>query len=102
VLVAVGTFSDIVAYFVFVTVAFIAASVAGLYRLPEPPTGFRTPVRRLTPAVFVGLSVLLLALLVAGKPKQALLGTAVVSLGIPVYGFFRRRCQLGRDAFQGR
>ncbi|HEY7513365.1 MAG TPA: amino acid permease, partial [Vicinamibacteria bacterium] len=34
VLVLVGTFSEIVAYFVFVTVAFIAASVAGLYRLP--------------------------------------------------------------------
>ena len=54
-LVAVGTFADIVAYFVFVTVAFIAASVAGLYRLPESAAGFRTPLRRVTPAVFVSL-----------------------------------------------
>jgi basic amino acid/polyamine antiporter, APA family len=99
VLVAVGSFSDIVAYFVFVTVAFIAASVAGLYRLPDSATGFRTPLRRLTPAVFVGLSVLLLALLLAGRPTQAILGVAVVALGAPVYIGLRRRGVLGtRDA----
>ena len=94
-LVAVGTFGDIVAYFVFVTVAFIAASVAGLYRLPESNAGFRTPLRRVTPAVFVGLSVVLLALLLAGKPTQALLGVAVVALGAPVYAALRRRGVLG-------
>jgi len=94
-LVAVGTFADIVAYFVFVTVAFIAASVAGLYRLPEAAAGFRTPLRRVTPAVFVGLSVLLLALLLAGKPTQALLGVAVVALGAPVYAGLRRGGVLG-------
>ena len=94
-LVALGTFADIVAYFVFVTVAFIAASVAGLYRLPAATHGFRTPLRRLTPAVFVGLSVLLLALLLAGKPAQALLGVGVVSLGAPVYAWLRRGGILG-------
>jgi APA family basic amino acid/polyamine antiporter len=91
VLVTLGTFSDIVAYFVFVTVAFITASVAGLYRLPEPPAShFRTPGRRVTPAVFVGLSVFLLALLVLGRPVQALLGVIVVALGVPVYAGLRR------------
>jgi APA family basic amino acid/polyamine antiporter len=94
-LVALGTFNDIVAYFVFVTVAFIAASVAGLYRLPESNAGFRTPLRRVTPAVFVSLSVVLLALLLAGKPTQALLGVAVVALGAPVYAALRRRGVLG-------
>jgi len=94
-LVAVGTFADIVAYFVFVTVGFIAASVAGLYRLPEAGAGFRTPLRRVTPAVFVVLSVLLLALLLAGRPVQALLGVAVVSLGVPVYAGLRRGGILG-------
>ncbi len=94
-LVIVGTFSDIVAYFVFVTVAFIALSVAGLYRLPSAADGFRTPLRRLTPAVFVFLSLVLLALLLAGKPTQALLGTAVVAAGAPVYVLLRRRGILG-------
>jgi APA family basic amino acid/polyamine antiporter len=94
-LVAVGTFADIVAYFIFVTVAFIALSVAGLYRLPAAGAGFRTPLRRVTPAVFVGLSVVLLALLMAGRPLQALLGVAVVSLGAPVYAGLRRGGMLG-------
>jgi APA family basic amino acid/polyamine antiporter len=91
VLVTLGTFSDIVAYFIFVTVAFIAASVAALYRVEEPPaTAFRTPGRRVTPAIFVGLCGLLLALLLLGKPRQALLGVLVVSLGAPVYAGLRR------------
>jgi APA family basic amino acid/polyamine antiporter len=90
-LVGVGTFADIVVYFVCVTVAFIAMSVAALYRLPEAGTeGFKTPLRRVTPAVFVGLCVLLLVLLLLGKPVQALLGIAVVALGLPVYEVLRR------------
>ena len=46
VMVLLGTFADIVAFFVFVTVAFIAASVATLYRLPAPADGsaFATPL----------------------------------------------------------
>jgi len=89
-LVTLGTFSDIVAYFVFVTVAFIAASVASLYRLPPPPPGvFRTPWRRVTPAVFVGLSVLLLGLLLLGRPRQAFVGMVVVAAGAPVYKTLR-------------
>jgi APA family basic amino acid/polyamine antiporter len=95
VLVTVGTFSEIVAYFVFVTVAFIAASVAALYRLPPAAAGFRTPLRAVTPAVFVALSLVLLALLAAGRPKQAFLGVAVVALGAPFYVVLRRRGILG-------
>jgi APA family basic amino acid/polyamine antiporter len=90
-LVMLGSFEDIVAYFVFVTGAFIAASVAALYRLPPAATGaFATPLRRFTPAVFVSLCLLLLALLLAGKPLQALLGLGVVASGVPVYAALRR------------
>jgi hypothetical protein len=97
-LVLVGTFADIVAYFVFVTVVFIAASVAGLYRLSEPAAGFRAPGRGLMPAVFVGLCLVLLALLLAGKPNQALAGLAVVLAGAPVYAGLRRGGVLGSRA----
>jgi len=90
-LVVLGTFADIVAYFVFATVAFVAASVAALYRLPPPPHGvFATPFRRVTPAFFVGLCLVLLLLLLAGKPVQALLGVVVVATGIPAYAAMRR------------
>jgi APA family basic amino acid/polyamine antiporter len=96
-LVTAGTFADIVAYFIFVTVAFIAASVAGLYRLPPANEGFSTPLRRVTPALFLGLCALLLALLLVGKPVQALLGVFVVALGAPVYAGLRRAGILGAE-----
>jgi APA family basic amino acid/polyamine antiporter len=98
VLVSLGTFSDIVAYFIFVTVAFIALSVGSLFRLGEPPAGlFRAPARRASATIFILLSALLLALLAAGKPLQALLGVLVVGLGAPVYVGLRRAGMLGRE-----
>jgi basic amino acid/polyamine antiporter, APA family len=86
--VAVATFDAIVAYFIFVTVAFVALTVAGIYRLPRP-TGetFRVPGHPLTPLGFLALLVTLMALLAAGRPFEAALGTFVVALGFPVYRF---------------
>ncbi|HEX9187251.1 MAG TPA: amino acid permease [Vicinamibacteria bacterium] len=84
-LVALGTFETIVAYFVFATVAFLALTVAGLYRLPPPEAAFRVPGWPLTPLVFLAMLALMLALLGAGSPRQAALGVAVVAAGIPVY-----------------
>jgi APA family basic amino acid/polyamine antiporter len=85
-LVAVGSFEDIVAYFVFITVVFVALTVAGLYRLPRPAKGaYRVPGYPVTPLGFLALLAVLLVLLAVGRPLQAALGTAVVALGIPVY-----------------
>ena len=85
-LVALGSFDTIVAYFVFVTVAFLALTVAGLYRLPRPgPGAYRVPGWPVTPLVFLGMLLVTLALLAASNPRQALLGTAVVAAGVPVY-----------------
>jgi APA family basic amino acid/polyamine antiporter len=98
-LVMVGSFSEIVAYFVFVTVAFIALSIAALYRLPPPAAGgFVTPLRRVTPAVFLVLCGVLLVLLLAGRPTQALLGAAVVAAGVPVHAALQRARVVGSEA----
>ncbi|HEY7922368.1 MAG TPA: APC family permease, partial [Vicinamibacteria bacterium] len=89
VLVLLGSFETIVAYFVFVTVAFLALTVAGLYRLPRPaPGAYRVPGWPVTPLVFLAMLVLMLALLGASNPRQALLGLLVVGAGVPVYRFF--------------
>jgi basic amino acid/polyamine antiporter, APA family len=92
-LVALGTFDAIVAYFVFVTVVFLGLAVAGLFRLRRrtPPADYAAPLYPLTPALFLASIVLVLALLAAGRPREAALGVGIVALGLPVYYLLRRR-----------
>lgn len=88
VLVLAGTFNDIISYFIFVVIVFVGLTVVALFRLRrragENP-GFLTPGYPVTPIVFLVLIVLMLVLLGVNNPKQALLGVAVVSLGLPFY-----------------
>jgi APA family basic amino acid/polyamine antiporter len=88
-LVTVGTFGEIVAYFIFPTVVFIVLSVAALWVLPEQ--NLRVPFARLGGAVFVALAVVLLVVLLLGRPVPALSGVAVVALGAIVYRTLERR-----------
>jgi APA family basic amino acid/polyamine antiporter len=93
-LVALGTFNQIIAYFVFVTVLFVGLTVAGLFRLRRnapPPAGYRTWGYPVTPVFFLTLVVLLLALLAGHNPLQAALGVGIVALGAPVYVLLFRR-----------
>jgi basic amino acid/polyamine antiporter, APA family len=93
-LVAVGTFRQIIAYFIFVAVVFIGMTVASLFVLrrrlgDQPPALARGyPV---APAMFLALVLALLVLLAFRNPTQAFLGTAVVALGIPVFALLRAR-----------
>jgi APA family basic amino acid/polyamine antiporter len=97
VLVVAGSFNEIVSYFVFVVVVFIALTVAALFKFRrEEPNGVRylTPGYPVTPAIFLAMIVLLLVLLGGGNPRQAFLGVAVVALGLPVYLFVFRNKRL--------
>jgi len=93
VLVAFGTFNQIIAYFIFVTVLFVGLTVAGLFRIRRRATDapYRTWGYPMTPIVFLVLVIILLALLAANNPLQAALGVGVVALGIPVYILLFRR-----------
>jgi APA family basic amino acid/polyamine antiporter len=94
VLISLGTFNDIVAYFIFVVVVFVALTVGGtiiLRRRLGAPQTFRTPLYPLTPILFLALVILLLVLLGMNSPIQAMVGSVIVLAGIPVYYFFFRR-----------
>jgi APA family basic amino acid/polyamine antiporter len=96
VLVALGTFDQIVSYFIFVVVIFIALTVAALFvlrRKHPQAVSYLTPGYPFTPLIFLLLITVLLFLLAANNPRQALLGVAVVALGLPFYYlvFHRRR-----------
>ncbi|HKP10571.1 MAG TPA: amino acid permease [Blastocatellia bacterium] len=87
VLVALGTFDQIIAYFIFVTVAFIALTVVAVFVLRRRggPSAYAMPGYPAVPIVFLILIAALLVMVAAGKPKESLFGVAVVALGLPVY-----------------
>src|SRR5262245_34095840 len=88
ILVLLGTFDQIVTYFVFVTVAFVGLTVGAMIVLRRRlgnDAPYRTPLYPVTPIVFLVLVVATLLLLAGHSPRQALLGLGIVALGIPVY-----------------
>jgi len=91
-LVALGAFEQIIAYFLFVAVLFIGLTVCALFvfRLRGSPSPVLTPGYPVTPLVFLVQVVALLAAVLMNTPWQALLGCAVVLAGIPVYAFLKR------------
>lgn len=102
VLVLSGSFNQIVAYFIFVTVLFLGLTVAGLFivRRGSAPTASLplTPGYPVTPLLFLFLVAVLLLLLAGHNPVQAALGVGIVGLGAPVYFWvFRRPLTPRRD-----
>jgi APA family basic amino acid/polyamine antiporter len=88
-----GTFDQILAYFFFVVVAFLALTIAGLFKLRRRSLtmpAYSTPGYPITPLLFLLPIAVVLVLLAMDNPKRAALGVAVVALGIPVYGLFFR------------
>lgn len=96
-LVALGTFNQIISYFIFVVVIFIALTIAALFvlrRRDSQRPKYLTPGYPLTPVLFLVLVTLVLFLLGINNPRQAVLGVLVVALGVPVYFLFFRSRQL--------
>ena len=89
ILVALGTFDTIVAYFIFITVVFIALTVGAVFVLGRRDPRFSVPGHPWTALTFLTLGAGLLALLALNNPLQALLGVALVAAGIPVYHLTR-------------
>jgi len=91
--VASGTFNQIIGVFVFVTVLFVAATVAGLFRIRRrsPDVSYRTWGYPFTPVLFLVLSAVVLFLVAARSPLQAALGVGIVAAGAPVYFFVFRK-----------
>jgi len=91
--VALGTFNQIIAYFVFVTVLFVGLTVAGLFRIRRraPAASYSTWGYPITPVLFLVLVAVLLFLLAGHNPLRAALGVGIVALGVPVYLLVFRR-----------
>jgi APA family basic amino acid/polyamine antiporter len=87
-LVILGNFNQIVSYFIFVVVIFIALTVTALFVLRRRPANrieSVAPGFPITAILFLLLVGVLLFLLGSQDPRHALIGVGVVVLGIPVY-----------------
>jgi len=90
VLVLLGSFDQILGYFVPAAVFFLGLSAAALLKLDRPSLSsdvFRTPLYPLPLVVFLALIAVMLALFIVGQPTQTSLGAAVVMLGLLVSHF---------------
>jgi basic amino acid/polyamine antiporter, APA family len=102
ILVALGSFEQIIAYFFFVAVLFLGLTVVGLFVIRRKPRQAETIILTVgypfTPIAFLTLQTVMLILLATRNPREAALGSAVVLAGWPVFvlspkllGWIRRR-----------
>jgi basic amino acid/polyamine antiporter, APA family len=82
-----GSFNEILGYFVPCAVFFLGLSASAVLILPRPRDDgrvFRIPLHPLPIVLFLLLIVALLVLFAIGQSRQTMLGALVVGLGIPV------------------
>jgi APA family basic amino acid/polyamine antiporter len=88
-----GTYAQLLDYVVFGDWIFFGLTVASLfiYRAREamPAGGFRVPAYPWTPALFVLAAAYVVASSVVANPKNAVIGTGLLALGVPVYHWAR-------------
>jgi APA family basic amino acid/polyamine antiporter len=90
-----GSYSRLLTYVTFASLAFNALTVAGLFVLRRKQPNAERPYRAwgypVTPALFlVGAGFFILYIFI-GDPVDALAGIGLVILGLPAYALFRRR-----------
>jgi APA family basic amino acid/polyamine antiporter len=86
-LVTLGTFDQILGYFIPAAVFFLGLSATAILVLPRPPREaavFRTPWHPLPIIIFLALVVVIVVLFAVARPLQTLTGAVVIALGIPV------------------
>jgi APA family basic amino acid/polyamine antiporter len=94
-----GSFSQLVDYVAFADWVFFGLTVAGLfiYRARDrtegrliPPRAFRVPGYPWTPAAFVAAAILVVVSSVVATPRNAMVGTGLLALGLPVFWYWSR------------
>jgi APA family basic amino acid/polyamine antiporter len=101
-LVIIGNVEEIISYFIFVVVIFLALTVASIFvlrRARPAAVACMTPGYPVTPFIFLLLIAPLLLLLGVNQPTHSFLGVAVVALALPFYYlvFCRGAAQQGRN-----
>jgi APA family basic amino acid/polyamine antiporter len=94
----VGTFQQILAFFMCTTLAFVALAAGSLIvvrRRGGAGAPFQTPGYPLAPVLFIVLVAVVVLLVAMNRPVQAFAGFALVLLGVPFHGRFARASGAG-------
>ncbi len=93
VLVLTGAFEALLIYTGFAVVLFSAVAVSALYVLRRQHKASAAPGwgRRILPMIFVAFSLVVVVNALLRSPLPSLAGLLVISAGLPVYGWLRRR-----------
>lgn len=91
ILAASGSFEQILAYFMAVTVGFLALIAATVYVLPVKGDAGRVPGYPITPLGFIVPTALVVLLQAMNDPLRSGGGLAIVALGLPAYRIAFRR-----------
>ena len=99
-----GRYGQLLDYVVFCDWIFFGLSVVALFgiRKRDAAAGrgatFRVPGWPVTPALFIAAAMYVVAGSVVSNPRNALLGTVILLLGVPVFLFWRQRAsRAGRN-----
>ena len=94
-LAATGTFEQLLTYVVFAGWIFYALGAASIfvYRRTRAAASrpFTVPFYPLTPLLFIAAAAAIVLNTIVTQPKRAVIGLAVVLVGVPVYGVWRQK-----------
>jgi APA family basic amino acid/polyamine antiporter len=90
-----GTYGDLLDYVIFAALLFYALTVAGVFVLrrtqPQAPRPYRAIGYPIVPALYVGITGLILVNLLVMKPGYTWPGLLIVAAGVPVFYVWRRQ-----------
>jgi APA family basic amino acid/polyamine antiporter len=90
-----GSYSALLTYVTFASLAFNALTVAGLFVLRRKQPDAERPYRAwgypVTPALFLVGATFFIIYIFVGDQRDALIGIGLVLLGLPAYALFKRR-----------
>jgi len=101
ILITLGTFDQILGYFVPAAVFFLGLSAAAILVVPrgqDVPSVFRAPGHPLPIVVFLVLVAVVVVLFAVARPVQTMTSAAVIALGIPVGWIILRRAPVRRPS----
>jgi len=90
-----GSYEQLFTYVMFASILFSVAAGLALFKLrhdrPDHPRPYRTWGYPSVPLLFVGGSAAFVANTLFERPTESLAGLGLLALGLPAYGYWRRR-----------